>query len=220
MFRQLAPPAYRQRSPTRQRTKVATSVNHPSHFNSVFNRTKEQHVIWLCPVMAAVQHLGFFSHDDMKRFSLLAIFYTVFGAAGYFAMIVASNTMPGSFVEWIVQSLGFLYGTILYFTGLVAFFVALGTVRKSISAAETVTAIPITLLPALVGVIGAVHGYISVFRALALSRTNLDPTVLYDAHATVLACGMTGLCLTFPSFAMLAIALALRPSQQKAEKWE
>jgi hypothetical protein len=149
----------------------------------------------------------------LKRFSLLSICYTVAGIAGYFALIVASHQTPGSFVDWIVRSLGFLYGTVLYVAGLLAFYVACRTIRTASSAADIAVAIPISLLPTVVGVIGVVHGYISVFYVFSISGMIPEPTDLYSAHATVLVCAMTGLCLTLPSFVILAVVLVVRPSR-------
>ena len=115
----------------------------------------------------------------MRRYSLVTLVYVVAGFAGYFALIVAAQRHPEARVAWLAEALGFLYGTILYVTGFAALYMACDAIRNASSSSDIASAIPISLLPAFIGVVGMVHGYINVYETLSMSGTTAKPVSLY-----------------------------------------
>ena len=146
----------------------------------------------------------------MPRFSLLSIFYFVTACAGYFALITIAGRNDSSLVTWLANSLGVLYGTLLYVSGLAAFYVACRCSWRSANPSDVAVALPFAFLPTFVGLIGLVHGYISVFRIFSMYGKPPEPTEMYEAHATILVCLLVGLCLSLISFALLAIAMLVK----------
>jgi hypothetical protein len=146
----------------------------------------------------------------MPRFSLIFICYVVTGFAGYFALFAAAIRNDPSFISWLANSLGLLYGTLLYTSGLSAFYVACRSVQRSTRPTEVAAAIPFMFLPALIGAIGVVHGYIGLYRVLSYSGASPNPSEMFQAHSVVLVCLLVGLCFTFVSFAILSIAMIVK----------
>ena len=146
----------------------------------------------------------------MPRFSLIFICYVVTGFAGYFALFAVASRNDSSFISWLANSLGLLYGTLLYTSGLSAFYVACRSVLRSTRPTEVAAVIPFTFLPAFIGAIGLVHGYIDVYRVLSYSGTSPNPSEMFQAHSVVLVCLLVGLCFTFVSFAILSIAMIVK----------
>lgn len=156
----------------------------------------------------------------MRRFSLFALCYVVAGSAGYLALVLASSRSSASIASWLVDSLGFLYGTLLYIAGLSALYMSCRIVRRVRDPAAVATALPIAFLPSFIGVVGLVHGYISIFRMVAASGTYPKPNDMLDAQSTVLVCLLTGLVLTFPSFVLLAVAMVVKQTRFKKDLGE
>lgn len=146
----------------------------------------------------------------MPRFSLMLICYVVTGFAGYFALFAVAIRNDSSFISWLANSLGFLYGTLLYTSGLSVFYVVCRSVLRSTRPTEVAAVIPFTFLPAFIGAIGLVHGYINVYQVLSLSGRLPHPSEMYQAHSVVLVCLLVGLCFTFVSFAILSIAMIVK----------
>ena len=96
---------------------------------------------------------------SFSRLSLLAIV----GGLACFAMFrVAANQLPSSFFADTVDSLGMLYGTLLFSSGL---FAVLAALTKDLWHGRDGQIIParwIVFLPALIGMVGVVHGYLSL----------------------------------------------------------
>lgn len=111
----------------------------------------------------------------MKRFSFSALCYVSAGFAGYLALVVTSNGSSASIASWLLDSLGFLYGTLLYVTGLAALYMSCRTIRRARNPGTVACALPIAFLPAFIGVIGLIHGYTSVFHLVAASGTYRKP---------------------------------------------
>ncbi len=129
---------------------------------------------------------------------------------GYFALFIIAGRNDPFLLAWLANSLGMLYGTLLYVSGLASFYVACRCSWRFADASEVAVALPFAFLPAFVGLIGLVHGYISVFRILSMYGTPPKPTEMYEAHATILVCLLVGLCLSLISFALLAIAMLVK----------
>lgn len=153
----------------------------------------------------------------MPRFSLISICYCVAGFAGYFAIFAIASRNDSSFVSWLANSLGLLYGTVLYVSGLAAFYVACRSSWQSTTPAGVAVAIPFTFIPALIGLIGLVQGYINVYHIFSLSGSYPKPSEIYFMHSMVLVCLLVGLCLTFTSFALLATAMLVKSRRLSSE---
>ncbi|TWU59524.1 hypothetical protein V7x_56020 [Crateriforma conspicua] len=150
----------------------------------------------------------------MPRFSLILIGYCVTGFAAFFALVTMASRNDASFVSWLVNSLGLLYGTLLYVSGLAAFYISVRYSWRASTASQLAALIPFSLLPGFIGIVGLLHGYVSVFQILALSGTFPKPSDLHHAHATVLICPLVGLAFSLVSFAILAIAMVAKlPTQ-------
>lgn len=146
----------------------------------------------------------------MPRFLLLAIFYFVAGCAGYFALFAIARQNNHSLVSWLTNSLGIFYGTLLYVSGLSVIIVACRTCWRAATPSAVAVAIPFTFVPAFIGLIGLIHGYINVYRILSLSGTYPKTTEMYRAHPMVMVCLLVGMCFSFISFALLAVAMLVK----------
>ena len=130
----------------------------------------------------------------MPRFSLLVACCFVAACAGYFALIAVAGQDEDLLASWLAKTLGLLYETVLYASGLSAIFVACRTSWRAASPSAVAVAIPITILPAFIGLIGLIHGYINFYRILAWSSTNPNPTEMWSMHSTVLVCSLAECC--------------------------
>ncbi len=146
----------------------------------------------------------------LPRFSLLSLLYLMAAVAGYLAFVPSGGQRGNSLVGWISHSYGSLYGNLLYVSGTVVFYVACRFAWRFQEPARLAIAIPITFVPAFIGLIGLVHGYISVFRLMAVSASYATPAEVQQAHATVLQCLVVGLVLSFISFSTLAVAMVVK----------
>ena len=152
----------------------------------------------------------------LPRFSLLSLLYLIAAVAGYFAFLPSGGRSGNSLVGWISHSYGSLYGNLLYVSGAVAFYVACRFAWRFQEPARLAIAIPITFVPAFIGLIGMVHGYLSVFRLMAVSASYATPGEVQQAHATVLQCLVVGLVLSFVSFSTLAVAMVVKSWDQRS----
>ena len=146
----------------------------------------------------------------MPRFSLISICFGIAGFAGYFAIVAITIRSDSSVIAWLARSLGALYGTLIYFSGLSALYIACRTVRHATRPSELAVVIPLAMLPAFMGLVGLVHGYVGVYRILSVSRKRVASTSLFELHASVLACPLVGLVFSFVTVAIIAIAMVAK----------
>ncbi len=96
----------------------------------------------------------------MKKSNMLLL-AAVGGSVAFFVFQVLANQLPSSFIAQSFNSLGMLYGTLLFTTGLFAVLTALKKSSSSSSQGESKLAWAIGL-PMLIGAIGVIHGYFSL----------------------------------------------------------
>lgn len=123
-----------------------------------------------------------------------------------------SVAQPGRITQlgWMFQSLGPIYGVLIPFCGLAVFLGALlvvvGSRRPSVSAAFLVW-IP---LPLLIGLVGAIHGTISICAVIARTTTPASPSELAAGISMTLFAALFGLLCTLPGYLVIAFGLLLR----------
>ena len=146
----------------------------------------------------------------MPRFSIVGIAYVVAVVAGLFAFLSFATRFENSFAGWLLQSLGLIYVVAFTASGALAVFVAFRSCKRSRTPSEVAVGIPVTVVPIMVGVIGLLHGYVSLYRVIGMPKLAVQPINLYDAAATILACPMIGLLLSCLTFTPLAIAMVVK----------
>ncbi|MDM4019413.1 hypothetical protein [Roseiconus lacunae] len=146
----------------------------------------------------------------MNRISLFTLCLAVAAFSAFFAIVVMGIRQPGSIAGWLIESLGWFYGVTIHGTGSVALLVALAQLRRSYSPASTACLIPITFIPAFVGVIGLLHNYIYMNRVIASSPSYPKHDAFAYGHAFGLTPLLVGMCFTTVAFAILSFSLLHR----------
>ncbi len=156
--------------------------------------------------------------NSMKRTNAAAVIYLAVGFAVFIAsfVVASSSSRNITIVSWYWDSLGSLYGTLIYFSGLMGLYVACRNLWNSNGSTEIVTAIPVAVLPAVFGLIGSVHGYISVHHSISELGASIDQTQMSFAHVTVLTSLLVGLCFSIVPLIVIAIAALVRPKLPRA----
>lgn len=122
------------------------------------------------------------------------------GIASFALLRYLATILPSSFVADTVDSLGALYGTLLFATGIFAIFASFAQDRSAASDDAVLGARWIVFVPVIVGFIGVFHGYLS----MAPYYSTL-PDDIAVPHNTVWATVTVGALLTI---AATAIAFA------------
>ena len=154
------------------------------------------------------------------RISLRTIAYLIAAFAGYIALASAPSQQWGtSSLLDAIHSMGPLYGTLLYVSGAFAFFFACRFARRGRTSSQIASAIPMTLIPALIGAIGAIHGHIETYELIGWSGTSpKEPSLLSEfaeyVNAGNLVCLLFGLSITVLCFTILSIALIVNTHRQ------
>ena len=146
----------------------------------------------------------------MSRSSLISVVYLIAGIAGYLALLYLRSQSDAPAIVWMADALGVIYGTLLYASGLAALYVACRFSWRCTTPAEVAAAIPFVLLPAYIGLIGLIHGYVSVYWFYASSGMLPRQGELYGTQAMVLICPLVGLGFSFPAFVILSIAMVIK----------
>ncbi|MBB3207272.1 hypothetical protein FHS27_003093 [Rhodopirellula rubra] len=94
------------------------------------------------------------------KLSRLLILSTFGGLASFLLLQVLANRMPSSFIADTVDSLGMLYGAMIFGTGLYAILVAFMKDLWNSPDSRMLSTRWIVFLPSLIGLIGVVHGYL------------------------------------------------------------
>jgi hypothetical protein len=122
-------------------------------------------------------------------------------------MQVADNQ---SVLSWMLNSLGFFYGTVLPLTGFVIFVGACLVVglnkRPSVIAAYLVF-LP---LPFLIGLFATFDGFIASFMIMSQGDSAPRLAEIASGISTGLFSSLVGLAVTFPSLFVLAFGLLIR----------
>lgn len=132
--------------------------------------------------------------------SRLLIVSAIGGCAAFFAMLDLARRGPSSFIVQTVNNLGVLYGILLFTTGL---FAILSTSKRTLAGTsdEKVSGVRwIVGLPALIGMIGVLHGYLGL--APYYSRLSQEIGI---PHVTIWSTAMVGVFFTIVS-AMILLA--------------
>ena len=143
----------------------------------------------------------------MQRFSLFTLLYGVAAFAVFFGVSFTGTKYPDSLSGWIVESVGGLYGTLIYATGLVALLLAVTRVGTSDTPGPIAAAIPVVWLPSLIGLVTLLHGYIVMYRIIASMPSYPKPSELFYAHAICLTRLLLGLSFSIISFTILSVGL-------------
>lgn len=118
--------------------------------------------------------------------------------------------VPQSVLEFMFESLGLFYGTVIPLAGFVVFVGAVLVVciskRPSVVAAYLVF-LP---LPFLIGVFGSIHGLITSFVVISQYDSAPRANDITIAVSTSLFSSLAGLAVTFPSLFILAFGLFIR----------
>jgi len=146
----------------------------------------------------------------MKRSKAPIVIFWTIGLAVFFASFVLASRSTETVANWYWDSLGVLYGTLLYFSGLAGLYVACRNSWNSSGFADLAITIPIALLPAFIGLIGSVHGYISVNHSISDLGASLNQTEMSFAHVTVLTSFLVGLCFSLVPSVIISIAVLFR----------
>ena len=128
------------------------------------------------------------------RLSRLLILSVFGGLASCLLLQMLASRLPASFIADTVDSLGMLYGTMLFGTGLFAILAAFMKDLWYSPDDRILRARWIVFLPVLIGVIGVLHGYLSMasyFSALpediAVPHNTIWATVTVGALFTIAA---------------------------------
>jgi len=146
----------------------------------------------------------------MKRSKAPTVIFWTIGFAVFFASFVLASSSTETVANWYWDSLGALYGTLLYFSGLAGLYVACRTFWNSSGSAEVAITFAIALLPAFIGLIGSVHGYISVHHSISDLGASLNQTQMSSAHVTVFTSFLVGLCFSIVPSIIISIAILFR----------
>lgn len=146
----------------------------------------------------------------VPRFSLGTFLYLVIGIAVYASMLSAAFFGQASWFAWIFNALGLIYGTLLYATSCASLYITFRITWLARKPSEVAVAIPFVFLPTFIGVVGLLHGYMRVYRVLAISASIPKPSEMFYAHAMVLVCLLVGLIATLICFTWLAIAMLVK----------
>jgi hypothetical protein len=115
-----------------------------------------------------------------------------------------------SYLSWVYNALGPMYGLLLPLLGLVAFIGACLVVARNRRPADIAAGVYFAAAPFILGVFGVVHGMIATFQVIAASGTTPKPSDLALGISTSLFAAMFGLLCSFPSYAVLAIGYLVR----------
>jgi hypothetical protein len=146
-------------------------------------------------VISIVLRIGLFklqltlSKGNLMKPSRLLLVSAIGGCAGFFAMLDLARRGPSSFIVQTVNNLGVLYGILLFTTGLFAILstskkTLAGTSEDKVSGARWIVG-----LPALIGMIGVLHGYLG----LAPYYSRLSQEI---PHVTIWSTAMVGVFFT------------------------
>ncbi|EKK03109.1 hypothetical protein RBSH_01567 [Rhodopirellula baltica SH28] len=124
----------------------------------------------------------------------LFIVSVIGGIASFSLTQMLANRMPSSFIADTADSLGMLYGTLIFGTGLFAILAALTKDLWHSPDTQIFKTRWIVFLPALVGLVGVLHGYLSMapyYSALpsdiAVPHNTIWATVTVGALFTIVA---------------------------------
>ncbi|GAA4470344.1 hypothetical protein [Novipirellula rosea] len=132
------------------------------------------------------------------RLSRLLILSAFGGFASFLLLQMLASRLPSSFIGDTVDSLGMLYGTMLFGTGLFAIVSAF--MKDLWNSPDTRILRPrwIVFLPALIGAIGVLHGYLSM-----ASYYSTLPEDIAVPHNTVWATVTVGALFTIAATAIV-----------------
>jgi len=142
--------------------------------------------------------------------------FCITGFAGYFALLAMAARNDDSLLSWLANSLGLLYGTLLFITGLASICIACRSTRRSVERQSVASAIPFVFLPAYIGIIGCVHGYIHIYHILLMTGTTIKQSHMFFAYHTALVSFLVGLVLSFIPFAILCVTLILKSDSRQS----
>ncbi|MCR9209727.1 MAG: hypothetical protein NXI28_15960 [bacterium] len=134
------------------------------------------------------------------KFSRLLLLSAFGGLAGFSLLQMLASQWPSSFIADTVDSLGMLYGTMLLGSGLFAIFAAVTKDLLNSPGDRILTARWIVFLPSLVGVIGGLHGYLSM-----ASYYSALPEGIAVPHNTVWATATVGAIFTVVATAFVFV---------------
>lgn len=134
------------------------------------------------------------------KLSLLLCLSVIGGCAAFFVLQVVAGQAPSSFIALTVERLGVLYGSLLFTTGVFAMLVASREFLSNSTDDRGSRALWIAGLPVVIGMVGVVHGYLS----LAGYYSMLSPEIAIP-HATVWTTAMVGVFFTILSATILLI---------------
>ncbi|WP_158230956.1 hypothetical protein [Rhodopirellula bahusiensis] len=118
-----------------------------------------------------------------------------FGGIATFAL---ANMLPSSFIADTVSSMGALYGILLFTTGIFAIASALANDLLNAPNGAVLKSRWIVFLPAIIGVVGVCHGYLS----MAPYRSVLPEDIAFP-HNTIWATMTVGALLTLAATAIM-----------------
>ncbi|MEL6109355.1 MAG: hypothetical protein AAFU85_25390 [Planctomycetota bacterium] len=154
----------------------------------------------------------------MPRLSLFFICYVVACVAVLFSLILSANGAEPGVARWLLNSLGLMYGGLLYVSGTAAIYVSIRVASRSKSLADLASALPFAFVPTLIGLIGLLHGFISFSSLLRGQPTPPKPSELYFAQSVALASPLVGLCFSTIAFVILATVMLRRSSVFNQDK--
>lgn len=106
------------------------------------------------------QHL--FLQGHLMRLSRLLILSAFGGLASFSLLQIAASHLPSSFIADTVDSLGMLYGAMIFGAGLFAILAAFMNDLWNSPGSRILRTRWIVFLPALIGLVGVLHGYLSM----------------------------------------------------------
>ena len=115
-----------------------------------------------------------------------------------------------SYLGWMFQSLGPVYGLALPLAGFAVFvggcLVVLLSKRNSVVAAY----LAVLPFPLMIGLLGTIHGMMSSFQVMGISSVAPRPADLAMGFSMALFSSLIGLLVTFPSYFVVVGGLLVR----------
>jgi hypothetical protein len=115
-----------------------------------------------------------------------------------------------SYLMWMFQALGPLFGFLLPASGIVLFAGACLVVLLSRRPSVIASFLVFLPLPIMIGVLGSLLGFISAFSVIAASEVAPKPAEVAAGISTGLFSTLVGLLVTFPAFLVTSCGLFIR----------
>lgn len=150
------------------------------------------------------------------RTSLPSIALAAVGCLAFLVLQYLTNGQPTSPISSIVNALGPLYGTLLFATGILAMYSSLRTVSSQANALEQRKSFRIAFIPTVIGLVGVVHGYLSVLLQYAYLPAGTDLSAFQIPHSAIWATLFIGGLFTMASLSIMTVVRFSRLEQKVA----